>query len=40
MKENGADRGYYSKKFREVRASNTPSPRDSMKFEFKFVLKK
>ena len=34
------DRGDYSRYFKEVRASNTPSSRDSIEFEYKTVLKK
>ena len=34
------DRGDYSRLAKEVRASNTPSSRDSMEFEFKYVLEK
>ena len=34
------DRGDYPRIFKEVRASNTPSSRDSMEFEYKYVLKK
>ena len=34
------DRGDYSRYVKEVRASNTPSSRDSIEFEFKDVLKK
>ena len=36
----GVDRGDYSRLVKEVRASNTPSSRDSMEFELKSVLKK
>ena len=34
------DRGDYSRYVKEVRASNTPSPRDSIEFENKVVLNK
>ena len=33
------DRGDYSRYFKEVRASNTPSSRDSIEFELKDALK-
>ena len=36
----GVDRGDYSRLAKEVRPSNTPSPRDSIEFEYKYVLKK
>ena len=36
----GVDRGDYSRLAKEVRASNTPSSRDSMEFEYKDVLKR
>ena len=36
----GVDRGDYSRYVKELRASNTPSPRDSIEFENKYVLKK
>ncbi len=34
------DRGDCSRHIKEARASNTPSSRDSIEFEFKSVLKK
>ena len=40
MKKQGVDRGDYSRIVNEVRPSNTPSSRDSIEFEFKYVLKK
>ena len=36
----GVGRGDYSRSVKEVRASNTPSSRDSIEFESKYVLKK
>ena len=36
----GVDREDYSRYAKEVRASNTPSSRDSMEFDCKDVLKK
>ena len=36
----GVEREDYSRSVKEVRASNTPSSRDSIEFESKYVLKK
>ena len=40
MKKKRVTRGDYSRLIKEVRASNTPSSRDLIEFESKYVLKK
>ena len=40
MKNKEVDRGDYSRYTKEVRTSNTPSPRDSIEFKYRNALKK